>query len=288
MKLIKATDKWVRAATVVTALAAMLWASTAMASRLDEIKARGTLICGTQNASFPYAFQDPQTREYVGYDVDMCHALAEQMGLKLEHKPMSTAARIPEVKMGRVDVVAGAVAWMPSRAKQVDYSLQYLQGSIKVLVNKGSGIDSLADLAGEKVCASSGSSSAAIAQKVLEDSRVLTFQNISQCFLGLRSGKVAGMTAGELILQRFVVKSEKTDKPAVLLSEPTYVEHIGMIVQKGQPELLEAINNAIRALDESGKLTAIYDKWMGADSIYKLERSFEVEPVHVAGNDKAQ
>lgn len=279
---------WARAATIGMAVVTTFWASTAMANRLDEIKARGTLICGTQNASAPYAFQDPKTREYVGYDVDMCHALAKQMGLKLQHKTMSTAARIPEVTMGRVDVVAGAVAWLPKRAEQVDFSLQYLQDGIKVLVGKDSGIKSLADLSGKKVCASSGSSSAAIAQKVLKGANVLTFQNISQCYMALQSGKVAGVTSGELTLLRFAADSKLTTKPVVLLPQPTYIEHIGMITKKGEPELMAAINKAIVAIDKSGQLDRIYDKWLGKDSVYKLHRDFKVEPVDAAAKRDEQ
>lgn len=267
--------------TVVLGFAALatVWTGAALANRLDDIKQRGTLICGTQNASSPYGFQDPKTREYVGYDVDMCKAIAKQMGVKFEHKPLSTEARIPEVKMGRVDVVAGAVAWLPKRAEEVDFSLQYLQGYIKVLVKKDSGIKSLADLQGKKVCASSGSSSAAIAQKVIKGADVLTFQNISQCYLGLQNDKVVAMTAGELVLRRFAIDSAKTDTPAELLSEPTYTEHIGIIMNKGEPELKKAVDDAIVALDKRGELTNIFNKWMGKDSIYKIDRSFKVMPV---------
>src|SRR3546814_19985457 len=120
----------------------------------------------------------------------MCKAVAKELGLKLQHKPVSTEARIPEVKMGRVDMMAGAVAWLPKRAEQVDFSDQYLQGYITVLVTADSGIKTLADLSGKKECASSGSSSAAIAQKVLQGAKVLTFQNIAQCSVGLQSGQV--------------------------------------------------------------------------------------------------
>jgi polar amino acid transport system substrate-binding protein len=264
------------------AAAAVLTSNIALANKLDDIKARGSLICGTQNASSPYGFQDPKTREYVGYDVDVCHAIAKAMGVKMEHKPLSTEARIPEVKMGRVDMVAGAMAYLPTRAKEVDYSLQYLQGHIKVLVKKDSGINSFADLAGKKVCASSGSSSAAIASKVLTKSDVLTFQNISQCYLGLQNDKVAAMTAGELVLIRFENDSAKTPAPMKLLSESTYVEHIGAVVNKGETDLKNAIDEAIKKVDASGELTRIYDKWMGKDSIYKLTRTFKVEPVENA------
>lgn len=262
--------------------AAALVANTAMANKLDDIKARGTLICGTQNASSPYGFQDPKTREYVGYDVDMCKAIAKQMGVKLEHKPLSTEARIPELKMGRVDIVAGSMAYLPARAKEVDFSLQYLQGNIKVLVKKDSGIKTLADLAGKKVCASSGSSSAAIASKVLTKSDILTFQTISQCYLGLQSDKVQGMTAGELVLLRFQNESQKTDTPTQMVDEPTYTEHIGVVVNKGETELLKVVNTAIQEIDKAGDLTKNYDKWLGQDTIFKLKRNFNVEPVATA------
>lgn len=264
-----------------TAASAMM-ANAAMANKLDDIKARGTLICGTQNASSPYGFQDPKTREYVGYDVDMCKAIAKQMGVKLEHKPLSTEARIPELKMGRVDIVAGSMAYLPARAKEVDFSLQYLQGNIKVLVKKDSGIKTLADLAGKKICASSGSSSAAIASKVLTKSDILTFQTISQCYLGLQSGKVQGMTAGELVLLRFQNESQKTDTPTQMLEEPTYTEHIGVVVNKGETALLKAVDAAIQEIDKSGDLTKNYDKWLGQDTIYKLKRNFKVESVATA------
>jgi polar amino acid transport system substrate-binding protein len=253
-----------------------------MASRLDDIKARGSIICGTQNASAPYGYQDPATREYVGYDVDMCKAIAKQLGVKLVHKPLSTEARIPEVKMGRVDIVAGSMAYLPKRAEEVDFSLQYLQGNIRVLVKKESGIKSLAQLDGKKVCASSGSSSAAIASKVLTKSDILTFQTISQCYLGLQSDKVEAMTAGELVLLRFQNDSQKTDTPMVLVDEPTYTEHIGIVVNKGEAELLKAIDAAIQEIDKSGELTSNYEKWLGQDTAYKLKRQFKVEPVATA------
>ena len=266
---------------ILAVLAAGLYLSTtaASANKLDDIKARGSIICGTQNASSPYGFQDPKTREYVGYDVDMCKAIAKHLGVKMEHKPLSTEARIPEVKMGRVDLVAGSVAYLPARAQEVDFSLQYLQGNIKILVEKSAGIKTLADLAGKKVCASSGSSSAAVAAKVLTKSEILTFQTISQCYLGMQSNKVQGMTAGELVLLRFKNDSEKTDSPMELIEEPIYTEHIGVVVNKENPELLKAIDKAIQEIDKSGELTQIYDKWLGESSIFKLKRNFKVEPV---------
>ncbi|OZI60804.1 ABC transporter substrate-binding protein [Bordetella genomosp. 11] len=254
-------------------------APQAHADRLAEIKSRGKLICGTQNASNPYAFQDAETRTYVGYDVDMCKAIAKGLGVQLEHKALSTEARIPELKMGRVDMIAGSMAYLPERAAQIDYSLQYLQDDIRLLVKKKSGITKLADLAGKKVCTSKGSSSSAVAQRVLTKSTMLNFQDVSACYLALQSDKVEAMPGGDLGLIRFRIESEKTGDPTVLLDEPIFTEHMGLVVNKGNPDLLAAINKIIVEMDRSGQLSAIYDKWMGSGSPYKLVRAFKVEPV---------
>ncbi|WP_407167525.1 ABC transporter substrate-binding protein [Bradyrhizobium sp. ORS 111] len=266
----------------ITVFALFLTVGVAHADRLTEIKERGKLVCGTQSTSVPYAYQDQSSRTFVGYDVDMCKALAKGLGVELEHRPLSTEARIPELKLGRVDVVAGSMAYLPERAQQVDYSLQYLRGEIKVLVREGAGIANLAGLAGKRVCASKGSSSAAIAERVLTNSRVMGFQDVAACNLALQTGRVDAFTAGELVLKRFLNASEASAEHYTLLQEPTAVEHIGLVVDKGNPELLAAINGVVQKMDSDGELDAIFNRWMGKDTVYGLSRNFKVEPVSTA------
>jgi len=266
----------------ITVFALFLTVGVAHADRLTEIKERGKLGCGTQSTSVPYAYQDQSSRTFVGYDVDMCKALAKGLGVELEHRPLSTEARIPELKLGRVDVVAGSMAYLPERAQQVDYSLQYLRGEIKVLVRENAGIANLAGLAGKRVCASKGSSSAAIAERVLTNSRVMGFQDVAACNLALQTGRVDAFTAGELVLKRFLNASEASAEHYTLLQEPTAVEHIGLVVDKGNPELLAAINGVIQKMDSDGDLDAIFNRWMGKDTVYGLSRNFKVEPVSTA------
>ncbi|VVE22444.1 ABC transporter substrate-binding protein [Pandoraea cepalis] len=260
-------------------LTSSLLTTGAHAATLAEIKARGKLICGTQNATAPYAYQDPKTRTFVGYDVDMCHALAAGLGVALEHKPMSTEARIAELDMGRVDVVAGSMTYLPQRAQQVDYSLQYLQDAIRVLVKKKSGVTDISQLKGARVCATSGSGSAAIAGQVLKQAKIITFSDIAACYLALQDEKVDGVVGGELGLIRFQNNTKSGDDPTVLLPQPVFTEHMGIVVKKGNAALLAAINQVITQMDRSGALSAIYDKWLGSQSIYKLTRTFKVEPV---------
>ena len=97
--------------------------SVASADELADIKQRGTLICGTLGAFEPFSFQDPNTRETVGYEVELCPAIAKQLHVKLELKLLAVEARIPELTQGRVDVISAALGYLDERAQQVDYHL---------------------------------------------------------------------------------------------------------------------------------------------------------------------
>lgn len=255
--------------------------TSALADQLSDIKARGSLTCGTQNASEPYAFPDPTTRQIVGFDVDICNALAKGLGVKLQHKPLSTDARIPELKTRRVDVLAASVAYMPARAKQVDFSDQYFVAPIKILVRDSSSIKTIADLEGKKISASEGSSSAALGATKMSTSRLLTFHDISSGFLALQQGKVDGLIAGQLILSRFA--REATQKGAEqyrLLPGSLFEERMGAAINKNEPALMTAINQILVDYEKSGALQTSFDKWLGVNSVYKMTRDYKVEPIN--------
>ncbi|VVE44655.1 ABC transporter substrate-binding protein [Pandoraea eparura] len=267
--------------------AAALFATLTMtgiahADQLADIKARGTLVCGTQNASEPYAFPDAATRKIVGFDVDVCNAIAKGLGVKLEHRALSTDARIPELKTHRVDVLAAAVAWMPARAAQVDFSDQYFVAPIRVLVRADSPVQTLDQLAGKKIAASEGSSSAAVSVTRLPDSNLLTFHDISSAFLALQQGKVEGLVAGQLILARFANEAAaKGGQQYRLLTKPVFEERWGVVTNKNEPALLAAVNKILVDYDKSNGLQNSFDKWLGAKSVYKFTRDYKVEPIKV-------
>ena len=61
----------------------------------------------------------------VGFDVDMCKAIAERLGVTAEIRPLSVEARVPEVKLGGVDITVANLAYTLSRAEQIQFSDPY-------------------------------------------------------------------------------------------------------------------------------------------------------------------
>jgi polar amino acid transport system substrate-binding protein len=139
----------------------------ASADQLADVKARGTLVCGTLTTTEPLGFQDPQTRQIVGFDVDMCNAIARQMGLKMEHKGLSVEARIPELSLGRVDLVSAALGYTKERAQQVSFTAAHYQVPIRVMVKKAAGLDNFKQLEGKRVSAVKSATTEIFARRLL-------------------------------------------------------------------------------------------------------------------------
>ena len=79
----------------------------AFAGKLDDIKARGTLIAGVKDSQPPFGYVDEATRQIVGLEPDLCAALAAKLGVKLELKPVTSATRIPMLDQGAIDHALG-------------------------------------------------------------------------------------------------------------------------------------------------------------------------------------
>lgn len=72
----------------------------AHADQWSDISARKELRCGTFADVPPFAAPDPKTREMVGHDVDLCHALAKELGLTAKVTPLSVERACPRSSSG--------------------------------------------------------------------------------------------------------------------------------------------------------------------------------------------
>lgn len=243
---------------------------------MDEIKQRGTLICGTLIANEPLGFPDPATRKIVGFDIDMCEALAKQMGLKLEHKGISVEARVPELVLGRVDVVSAAFGYTKERAQQVDFSSSHYQTAIKLVVPVNGGLNNVDDLAGKKISAIKGSTLELFSRRRLPTATVLTFQDAPAAFLALAQDKVQAMAQTQTGGIRYVNETDGKYKFAdgALAWEPT-----ALGVKKGETALLAAVNKALEAMEKDGTIDALWNKWYGPKTKYNIVREKKLTPI---------
>lgn len=268
------------AAILFAGLALGAGASSAAADQLDEIRARGTLICGTIGTVPVFNFQDPNTRKIVGYDIDICGEIARELGVTPEVKTISASARIPEVNQGRIDIIAGALAWSPERAEQVDYSYTYIINTSYFAVRADFGINHLKEIYGKRAATIGTATSARVVRDHHPEVRLVTFEELPQAYLALSQAKVESVVNSESMLASVVQRSIGTPNELKLLKdEPVFSEAFGLGVRQGEAALLDAINAGLLRMEEDGRLDTIFDRWFGKNSEFKMERNFEVEKI---------
>lgn len=250
--------------------------SAASADELANIKSTGTLTCGVFGDLVPLGYQDAKTRSIVGFDVDVCAAIAQDLHVKLELKTLSVEARIPALQTGRVNVVAAAMGYTPVRAKQIDFSSAYYQTPIPVLVKQDGGIKKLADLNGKKVSAIRGSTPELFARQTLMDTDIVTFDDGPAAYLALQQNKVQGMA---MTLGGAIGFRNRSNGQTAFLDDVLHWEPDCIGIKQGEPSLLAAVNASLDNLESSGRLQTIWDRWFGPSTEYKLKREKKVTPI---------
>ncbi|TCQ08848.1 amino acid ABC transporter substrate-binding protein (PAAT family) [Rhizobium sp. PP-F2F-G36] len=259
------------------ALTATALATPAKADQLADILSAKTLRCATFADVPPFASPDPKTREMAGFDVDLCNAIATELGVKAEVKPVSVEARVPEVKLGRVDITVANLAYTLSRAEQIQFSDPYYLAKEMLIVPDADPGKTKADFEGQRIASTKGSTSEMSIK--LNKSTPLTFQDTASAYLAVQQGKARGMVANTMTTTKFVNQSQTQGKKMRMIPDPMIFQPIGVGMQKDQPALTAKINEVLRKLDTSGELGKIWDKWLGPNTEYKIVRNDKVVPL---------
>jgi polar amino acid transport system substrate-binding protein len=252
-------------------------AHPALADQWDDIMQRKELKCGTFADVPPFAAPDPKTREMVGFDVDMCKTLAKHLGLSAAITPLSVEARVPEVQMGRVDVTIANLAYTTSRANQIQFSDPYYVAKEMLAVRANNPATSPADLKGKRISAAKGSTSEL--SITLNGSEPVTFQDTGSAYMALQQNKSVGMVANTMTITKLVNQSQTSGSPLKMIKEPMLLEPVAIGMKKGEPRLLEKVNEALYAMDKAGEIDAMWNKWLGPDTEFKMTRDEHVQPI---------
>ncbi|MPT05916.1 MAG: transporter substrate-binding domain-containing protein [Delftia sp.] len=251
----------------------------AMADQLADIKARGSLGCGVLDVFEPFGFTDPASRSVAGYDVDICHALARRLGVKAQIKPVSIEARIPSLQQGHMDLLAAGLAHTPLRAQQVDFSLGYYVSENVLAVKSSKPYAATADLAGRRVSYVKGSISENYLKAELPTATPMGYEEVPTAFTALVQGKVEAVSTSEEVLRKLFHKLGPKGGQYKVLQPAIGREVWGLGLRKGEGSLLQAVNQALQAMETEGEMQAIFDKWLGPATLYGMQRPFKVGPV---------
>jgi polar amino acid transport system substrate-binding protein len=249
----------------------------AHADQWQDMTQRKELKCGTFSDVPPFAAPDPKTREMVGFDVDLCSALAKQLGLVPKVTPLSVEARVPEVKLGRVDVTVANLAYTKSRGEQIQFSDPYYIAKEMLAVKAADPGTSKADFKGKRLSSTKGSTSELSIK--MNGSEPVTFQDTGSAYMAVQQNKSVGMVANTMTIIKLVNQSKAAGTELKMIAEPMVYQPVAIGMKKDEPALLAKVNAALYALDKAGEIDKIWAKWLGPNTDYKMTREEKVTPL---------
>lgn len=223
---------------------------------LRKVQDRGKLIVGTRSDTPTFCYLNPQTNQLEGFDIAVAKEIANYIfgdPSKVEFKIITSAARIPSLKEGTIDLAIATMTINEERLKEIDFSVVYYVAGQRILVPQASSIKGLTDLANKKVGAAKTSTSAANL-KQLTKAQVIEFDTWGAAAQAMVAGQVDAVSTDDIILYGLQLANPNTK---VVGSQFSY-EPYGIGVAKNSPELLNAVNTVVQNLKSSGKWKTLW------------------------------
>jgi glutamine transport system substrate-binding protein len=218
------------------------------------------LHVGTEATYAPFEFQDENSKDYVGFDMDIARAIGRQLGMTVEVKNVAFDGLIPALDAGNIDMVIAAMSITDERKQKVAFSNPYYNSGLIIAVkNDNVQIRSQADLVGKKIAVQIGTTGADFSRKV-NGARVTEFNSITEAFLELNNGGVDTVVNDLPVTAEYIKKAGKDIK---MVGEVMNSEAYGIAVKKSNTELQTKINKALDELKKNGEYDKIYEKWFG-------------------------
>lgn len=251
-------------------VAAVLGApSMALADTLTSIQQRGELTWGTDlEGGAPFVVADPNhpndTSKATGFETDIGHALARELGVKGRLLHNAWDGLIPALARKNFDIAFNGLEVTPDRQGEVLFSRPYYVYTQQIVVRKGTtGIDAIQDLRGKRV----GTLGATVAERLLQgvgDVNIKIYPSSVQPYDDLLVGRL------DAVVQDLPIAVAYGRREGMAFAGQPFGEGLYAIAMRKEDQTLKAaIDGAIGRLLVSGELERIlrgYDLWNGAQA----------------------
>jgi len=247
------------------AAAAMLQVLTLSPSQagenLDAIKSAGVLKIGTEGTYAPFTFHDGEGK-LVGFDVEIGEAVAEKLGVKAEFIEGKWDGLIAGLDVKRYDVVINQVGITDARKQKYDFSDAYIASKAVLIVrDSNDDIKGFEDLGGKKAAQSLTSNFGKLAEEA--GAELVGTDGFDQSIQLVLTRRADATINDSLSYLDF--KKQKPDAPVKVVAEKANADYSGILMRKGDPELVAALNEALADIKADGTYQAISDKYFGQD-----------------------
>lgn len=224
----------------------------------DETK---KYIIATDVVFPPFEFQNT-AGEYVGIDMDLLAAIAEDQGFTYEIKPMIFNEALQALEAGDIDGIMAGMSITKEREEKFDFSEPYYDSGIVMAVAASNDrIKGFDDLKGKRVAAVSGTEGEAFAESIQDKYGfdILTFDDSISMYRDVLFGNSAALFEDYPVIGYAVTQGVDLK----VVTDPQRFSSYGFAVGKDKNgKLLEMFNMGLREVKKSGEYQKILDNYI--------------------------
>ncbi len=217
-----------------------------------------TYIIATDTVFAPFEFTDA-SNNFVGIDVDLVAAIAQDQGFSYELQSLGFDAALLAVESGQADGVIAGMSITDERKEKFDFSDSYYDAGVTMAVAKGSEVASFDDLKDKKVAVKTGTNGAAYAKSIAEQYgfEIVEFADSPTMYQDVITGNTVACFEDYPVMAYNIQQGAGMEMPGdVNESQTPY----GFAVKKGEnAELLAMFQAGLKNIKENGK----YDEIIG-------------------------
>ncbi len=223
---------------------------------LEVIKQRGVLKVGVFSDKPPFGSVDSKG-QYQGYDV----VIAKRMALdllgdenKIEFIPVEASARVEFLKANKVDIIMANFTHTKEREKVVDFAKPYMKVALGV-ISKDGVIKNIEGLKDKELIVNKGTTADFYFTKNYPNIKLLKFEQNTETFLALLNNKAIALAHDNTLLLAWIKQHPEFKLGITSLGDK---DVIAPAIKKGNPKLLEWLNNEMDSLISSDFLKEAY------------------------------
>lgn len=222
----------------------------------NEPSTKEKLTVGT-NSEFP-PFEYQENGQVVGIDMDIMKAIAEKIDMELVIMDMDFDALPTALSTNQIDCIAAGFSADPTREETMDFSDSYYKASQSILVPADSDIATAADLEGKKLGAQSGTTGDETATNVT-GAEAKGYGSPMLAVQDMMNGNLDAVIVDKNPAE--VIKEQYGDQLKLITDQFPEEEYV-IAVNKGNSELLDKINGALKTILSDGTFDGIVKKYV--------------------------
>ncbi|HJV46419.1 MAG TPA: basic amino acid ABC transporter substrate-binding protein [Bacillota bacterium] len=253
--------KWAMAGILSLSVFSLVACGSNQGSENKPAKTQDQALTVVTNAEFP-PFESQEGGKIVGFDVDLINAVAkaENLQVKVQHTPWD--AMFDAIDHDKANVAIAAITVNDERKQKYDFSDSYFEAKQFILVPKDSTVAKLDDLKGKKI----GVQTATTGEKVLQDrfgktyEGIKGFDDIPAAIDDLTTKRLDAVVVDKAVVLEYV-KKIGSQKFKIVDDSSIQPEYYGILVKKGNSELLSKINDGLKKIKQDGTYDQISKKY---------------------------